>query len=308
MKDAPLFTDLGGVPAGGHAFFVSSGGERDIRVAYWEGGNQTALLLPGRTEYIEKYGAMIQKLLDRDMNVVVIDLQGQGLSERHDGIETQGHIVDFLDYQNDVTAALAIPEIAALPGPRILFTHSMGGCIGLRSIIEGLDVKAAIFSSPMWGIQNDAAFRPFLGAVTNVGKPFKLDKALAPGTKPTFYVLEETFEDNNITNDPVHYALMQSHLSAHPELGLGGPTFRWVSQAAKEMAGLRAATIPDIPMLILLGTNEKVIDAKAVIKRTKTLPNAQLEMLKDSKHEIWMETPEIQAKAWDLTDEFLAAL
>ncbi len=308
MKDAPLFTDIGGIPAGGHAYFVSSGGERDIRVAYWEGGNQTALLFPGRTEYIEKYGAMIQKLLDRDMNVVVIDWQGQGLSERHEDIDTHGHIVNFLDYQNDVTAALAIPEIAALSGPRILFAHSMGGCIGLRSVIEGLDVKAAVFSSPMWGIQNDVALRPLLGAATNVGKPFKLHKAFAPGTKPTFYAQVEPFETNNITNDPVHYAMMQSHLAAHPELGLGGPTIRWVSQAAKEMAALRKAEVPNIPMLIFLGADENVVDAKAIVKRAPTLPNATLETIDGGKHENWMETPEIQAKVWDLTDRFLATL
>lgn len=308
MRDAPLFTDLGGVPAGGRAVFVTASDGTKIRVAYWGGGDQTALLLPGRTEYIEKYGRMTQKLLDRGMNVVVIDLRGQGLSDRADGIATQGHVEEFLEYQQDVKAALAFPEIAALKGPLILFAHSMGGTIGLRAIIDGLEVKAAILSAPMWGIQNDTALRPLLGAATHIGKPFKIDKALAPGTKPTFYVLEQEFEGNNLTTDPEHFAMMKAQLRAHPELGLGGPTIRWASQAAKEMAFLRKVDVPDVPTLVLMGTNEGVIDAKAVLKRVPTLPNATLEIIEGGKHENWMETPDIQAKIWTLTDKFLNTL
>lgn len=305
MENAPLYTDLGDVPEGGKAVFVNAQDGTQIRVAYWQGGTRTALLFPGRTEYIEKYGRMIQKLLDRNMNVVVLDWRGQGLSARADGIDTRGHVEEFLEFQQDISAALAIPEIAALNGPHILFAHSMGGAIGLRALIEGLDVKAAVFSSPMWGIPNDAAFRPILGAVTNAGKPFKLDKALAPGTKPTFYVLEETFEKNNLTTDRNHFAMMKAHLTAHPELGLGGPTIRWASQAAREMAKLRAANAPDIPMLVLLGSEEKVVDPKAIMKRVPTLPNAKLQMIAGAHHEIWMERPDIQEQIWKFTDEFL---
>ena len=37
--------------------------------------------------------------------------------------------------------------------PLHLLAHSMGGCIGLRAVIEGMPVAACVFTGPMWGIK-----------------------------------------------------------------------------------------------------------------------------------------------------------
>jgi len=305
MIKAPLH-DLLGVPQGGSARYVPTADGTNIRVAYWQGGERgTVLLFPGRTEYIEKYGRMVAKLQARGLNVVVLDWRGQGLSDRPDNRTDRGHVDHFHDYQQDVSAALSIPEIAELAGPRLLFGHSMGGCIGLRTLVDGLDLEAAVFSSPMWGLPGQKAAKHLLAVVNILGRPFGQHKNLVPGTKPGFYVSNFGFEGNELTNDADHYAMFRQHIAALPDLGLGGPTIHWAVEALREMDALFVADAPDVPVLTFLGTEENVVSAETIEKRVPRLPNGQLQVIDGGKHEIWMETPKIQSDVWDITDQFL---
>jgi lysophospholipase len=308
MNAAPLH-DLRDVPVGGKAIFVSTHDGTKIRVAYWQGGDRgTVLLLPGRTEYIEKYGRMVAKLQARNMNVVIIDWRGQGMSHRHDGRRDRGYVESFQHYQQDISAAIIASEIAALKGPRLLFSHSMGGCIGLRSLVSGLDVEGAIFSSPMWGLEASTKDKLLLSAVNILGRPFGVHKSLVPGSEPTYYAASNPFEGNELTNDPDHYAMFQSHLKDEPDLGLGGPTIHWAVEAIKEMNALRVASVPDIPILTFVGTEEVVVDGEAIKSRTSGFPNSRLEVVESGKHEVWMETPKIQTQVWDVMDKFLGQI
>ena len=305
MNTAPLH-DLLNVPAGGEAIFVSAQDGTKIRIAYWQGGNRgTVLLLPGRTEYIEKYGRVVSKLQDRNLNVVIIDWRGQGLSFRHDGRRDRGYVESFAHYQQDIAAAINASEIMALEGPRLLFAHSMGGCIGLRALVGGLDVKGAVFSSPMWGVPGSTAAKFVLSVVSTLGRPFGQHKALVPGKEPTYYASANPFEGNELTNDPEYYAMFKSHLEDQPDLGLGGPTIHWAAKAIEEMKALTKASVPDIPILTFMGTEEIVVDGEAIKARAPTFPDTTLEILAGSKHEVWMEQPEIQTQVWDITDKFL---
>ncbi len=306
MADAPLLTDLGDIPEGGRAAYVMARDGVTVRVAWWGGQTRgTVMLMPGRTEYIEKYCHIIRRLQARSFNVICYDWRGQGLSDRPDHRTDIGHVEKFTDYQLDWKAAMTLPGIVALDGPKYIFAHSMGGTIGLRAMSEGLSVEAAVFSSPMWGLKHADLLRPVFGPVTLAARPFGKHKSLFPGTKPTFYAQVEAFERNTITNDRAHWEMMTAHLEAHPELGLGGPTLHWAAEAAKELVRLRKLPVPDVPMLVLEAEDEQVVDPAAIIKRASALPNARLEQVAGAKHEIWMETDAVQSRVWSLTDAFL---
>ena len=308
MNSAPLF-ELDGVPVGGNAIFVTAKDGTQIRAAYWHGGERgTVYLLPGRTEYIEKYGRMVAKLQDRNLNVVVIDWRGQGMSNRRDGRRDRGYVESFLHYQQDLQAVLDAPVIKALPGPRLLFSHSMGGCIGLRALVDGLGVDAAVFSGPMWGLKASKSDILMLKAVRMLGRPFGKHKSLLPGREPTYYVSVIPFEGNELTNDADHYAMFQSQLAAEPDLGLGGPTIQWVVEAFNEMNSLLHSTVPDIPILTFLGKEDIVVDVEPVKSRAPAFPNGQFELIEFCQHEVWMETPAVQKQVWDITDRFLAQI
>ena len=107
MIAAPLYDDLEGIPDGGQAYWRTASDGLRIRTAVWRsGGDKTVLVLPGRTEFIEKYGGVILRLLRRNYSVAIIDWRGQGLSERHATKRDLGWVKDFSEYQLDVAELL----------------------------------------------------------------------------------------------------------------------------------------------------------------------------------------------------------
>ena len=85
---------------GGILDYVQTEDRKFIRYGYWEKGDKgTVIILPGRTEYIEKYNTVIQEFLDRNFSVLCIDWRGQGLSQRPHGRTDIGHVKNFFEYQ-----------------------------------------------------------------------------------------------------------------------------------------------------------------------------------------------------------------
>lgn len=280
-----------------------------MRIAIWSGQRVgTVYLLQGRTEYIEKYGYVIQRLLGMGLNVVAIDFRGQGLSDRPKHDPLIGHVADFSEYQQDIAAMLAHPRVQAQPGPRVLMCHSMGGCIGLRALIEGLDVHAAVFGAPMWAIHTPLIVRPFTNLIVNfmVARGKQLSKVL--GTSKAAYVAENKFEGNLLTSDRDHWDMMRAHVENRPELRLGGPSYGWIKAATRETQSFDDAELPDIPTLIFQGSQEKIVSKPAIASISERMPNARLEICPDGHHEVWMETKAIQDKVWTQIKEFLNPL
>jgi len=84
----------------------------------------------------------------------------------------------------------------------------------LRALMEGLPVKAAVFSAPMWGIIIKPALRPVAWAVSTLARPTPLSKLYAPSTVPEPYVLKAPFEDNMLTTDTTFFNYMTRR---HPQ-------------------------------------------------------------------------------------------
>ncbi|MHA3915354.1 alpha/beta fold hydrolase [Halovulum sp. GXIMD14793] len=297
------------MPPGGAAHWVKAADGTRIRIALWSGQRVgTVWFLNGRTEYIEKYGHAYSRLLGMGLNVVTLDWRGQGLSDRALPDPFIGHVDDFAKYQQDLQAMLAHPRVQAQPGPHILMGHSMGGCIGMRALVEGLSPDAAVFSAPMWGIHVNPLLRPMAELMMLVSRMGDMTRRV-PQTSEKAYVLENGFKGNLLTSDKGGWDQQVAHLKAKPDLSLGGPSFEWVTQARKEAAALcNHPTLPDLPIQLFLGTAEKVVSKRAIRGLSKRLPNAKLVPCKTARHEIWMETEEVQERVWRMTRNFLHPL
>ena len=173
-----------------------------------------------------------------------------------------GHVQDFRDYQRDVAALLALEAELDLPGPRYLVAHSMGGCIGLRTLLERAEFCGAIFSAPMWHLQMKAATRELTSKMTQLANVVGLGARLMPGTRPGPTALAVAFEGNALTSDREVFAWCVEQVTAHPELALGGPSMQWTYAALEEMARLYVAPLPRVPMLVMLGSDEEVVSAE----------------------------------------------
>lgn len=307
-ETAPLHNDLAEAPDGGEAFWLDPAGAR-IRAAIWKGGTRgTAFIFTGRTEYIEKYGRIITGLVERGFCVVSLDWRGQGLSTRPLKERMKGHVGDFGEYQNDVAALMADDRVHDLPEPHVLICHSMGGCIGTRTLIEGRMTPAAvIMSAPMLGLSlsrvETVASKVLIGGAKLVGGA----TAFAPDPKPRVpYVQKVDFEDNTLTGDSEHFDWMRKHLERDADLGLGPPTIGWLEEALRETKQLAEAPAPEQPVLYLLGSEEEIVSQNAIRVAAARAGNADLVEIEGARHEIFMETSDRQAQAWAAIDAFLA--
>lgn len=307
MLAAPLYLDLADAPKSGKAHWVTAAGGVRLRVAHWKPRGKavgTVLLAPGRTEVIEKYGRAIRELTKRKLAVVVIDWRGQGLSDRLQSNRGIGHIGKFTDYQKDVAAWLDYTAQLDLPKPRFVMAHSMGGCIMLRALVDGMQVDRAVFSAPMWGINLPPALRVVAWGISTALGATPLRKRVAPGTSDKAMLLVETFEENPLTCDAKTYSYMRDQVAAQPDLALGGPSIGWIGEALREMHRLAAMPAPNVPALTFVGTAERIVDTKRIGIKMAKWPGGHLETIKDAKHEVMMEIPSTRKQFFDQTFDF----
>lgn len=291
LPPAPLRVDLAEAPPGGRGVWLRADDGVRLRAMVCAGGARaTVLIFPGRTECVEKYGRVARDLWAEGLSSITIDWRGQGRSDRLLDDPMIGHVDAFSDYQRDVAALVAAAQAARLPRPYLLLAHSMGGAIGLRALVNGLDVRAAAFSAPMWGLPIAGPLLPaarMMGwAALHIGK----GGAQAPGTYHGCYLCNEPFAGNVLTSDPDGYAYMARQVSEEPALALGGPSYRWVYEALRECEALGHAARPDLPGLIGLGSHEKVVNPAAIHILAATWPSAKVQVVAGAEHELLVET------------------
>lgn len=311
-ESAPLYNDLALGPVGGRAFWLRASDGVRLRAVHWPAplaGSQraTVLIFPGRTEYAEKYGPAAAELAAKGYDSLVIDWRGQGLSDRLHPDRMLGHVAAFGDYQLDVQAMLAMVQVLGLPDPAYLLSHSMGGAIALRALINGLPIRATVFSAPMWGIAMLPGLRPIANTLAAMSRYTGQAFRYVPSTNPLGYVGTTPFRGNLLTKDAAMYAWMQSHLRSHPELGLGGPSMGWLHEGLTECSALAALPSPDIPARCALGTHERIVDVPPIHARMEAWPRGVLELYPQAEHEVLMETEPHRRRFYDSTCAHFAA-
>jgi lysophospholipase len=264
-----------------------------LRVGLWpDSGRGTVLVLPGRTEVIEKYGLVAGELAAAGWAVVTLDWRGQGLSDGRPAADpTLGHVGRFEEYQRDLDALIAAAGRVGCARPWMMLSHSMGGCIGLRALTRGIGVAAAAFSAPMWGLPltraTQVAARALGGAARLTGRAPRA----VPGERGEYRLEDTSFDENWLTTDRDQFDRMQAQLLRHPELSLGAPTLGWLAAALAEMAALSRLAAPALPAYAGVGTREKVVDPAAIAARMARWPEGRLVNFPGAEHELMMEAP-----------------
>lgn len=301
LTAAPLFTDVHPGPASGAAYWAETSDGKRIRIGAWphDGAKGTVLMFPGRTEYIEKYGPAAAEFAARGFATLCVDWRGQGLADRMLEDPMTGHIDSFPDYQKDVSALMRAARELGLPRPYFLVAHSMGGCIGLRAVMEGLAVQAAAFTGPMWGIHIAPHLRLPALVLRNLMPRINQGHRIPPGTKAEPYVLSDPFEDNMLTTDRQMHDMMRDQLLAHPELALGAPSYVWLREATTETNHLAERAAPNLPAISYVGSNERIVDVPRIHARMDGWKGGQLEVVEGGEHEVLMEIETLRNPVFD---------
>jgi lysophospholipase len=308
MQTAPYHSNIAFGSGSPQSFWRETKDGIRLRVALWpcEGAQHTVLLFTGRTEYVEKYGAVADALNAAGYAVASLDWRGQGLSDRLIEPRWRGHIESFDQYQTDVSALLATIDAAGLPKPKSVIAHSMGGAIALRSLHEGLAVKSAVFSAPMWGILMSPALRPAAWVLTRLADALGRGGALSPGTQNRTFIQASDFQGNKLTTDPEMWAQMAHQIVTAPDLELGGPSLHWVREAVTECATLAKRPSPTTPALTLLGSDEQIVDTQRIHDRMDRWTNGTLTLVPRAQHEVLMETKGMRSAAIEQISAFIA--
>ncbi len=301
LEPAPLYHDVALGPEGGQAWWLTATDGVQLRLGLWPmpEARGTVLMLPGRTEYIEKYGRLACDFHAAGYATASMDWRGQGLAERAISPRDLGHVEDFAEYQFDLQAiTAALSDLEGAPRPWHLLAHSMGGAIALRALYGDFEFDKVVFSAPMWGIAMSHVNRITAQALRYLSQPLGLDERFAPTTGPAE---PGVFDKNRLTTDREQFEYMEHQVAKYPDLALGGPSTRWLIAAMLETANLLELPAPDHPSLTFLGTSERIVSKQAIRQRLSDWPNAELETLDGAEHEVLMEAPDIRGAVLDRT-------
>lgn len=267
----------------------------------------TVCILPGRTEWIEKYFETVRELRARGFASAILDWRGQGLSERALADRRKGYVRSFAEYDVDLETFMREVVLPDCPPPIFAIGHSMGATVVIRAAHRGQRwFDRIVLSAPMITLAGVNS----LSTASTVVRVMRL-AGFGGMYVPRRYrgVMDmRPFAGNILTTDPVRYARNRAILEAEPALGLGGPTVAWCDAAFRAMRALGERNYPArIRQAILIVTaGRDAIVSNSAIEDFGTLLRAGSNLVVvGAQHEILMEQDRYRAQFWAAFDAFV---
>jgi len=256
--------------------------------------SKTLFILPGLSEFSEKYIETANFFNAQGFNVHVIDWAYQGRSTRFKDNREKRHSDG---YDADLSDLRHFIKINTPPSSSNYFLcHSMGAHIGIRYLSEfDHDIKSASFSAPMTNIKSLSAFTPIYFLLSILIKPFS--KHYVPDGE-NWKENERNVKDI-FSSDPIRKKIHYTWSLNQPTLRLGNVTNRWLIESLKSIKSLKNNIT--IPCLVALAEKEDLVCNKTTKVFFEKKNNIEVILLKNSKHEILMETNDIRDKFLEKT-------
>lgn len=292
------------LPPDASVSFIRAADGMRLRAASWpapERARGTVVLLPGRTETIEKYFETVSTLRARSLAVATLDWRGQGASERLLSDPLKGHVRNFGDYLGDLDALMKQIVEPSFPRPHFVLAHSLGGLIALHALRAWPTRFAHLATtSPLLAIRTPSP------ALTRLLGRIGPSAWYVPGGA-RFNPLAESFERNPVTRDVARFARNVGILQAAPALALGSPTFGWLDATNRAMDAVFApgfAGAITAPVFIVTAEDEFLVENEPQARLAAMLPHCRHVIIPGARHEILMERDEILWAFWSHWDAF----
>ncbi|HHQ5454573.1 TPA: alpha/beta fold hydrolase [Aeromonas veronii] len=227
--------------------------------------DRAILIVNGRVESYLKYQELAWDLWRQGYSLYLIDHRGQGMSDRMLNDPQKGYVDDFDDYVVDLKQFHDQIIMADQPAKLFLLAHSMGGAISARYLERWPDdIKAAVLSSPMLGI-NLGGLPKWLakGLASTIGTVggWLGEPPYGPGQGA---YQDHGFADNGLTHSQSRYQAFRQIYEQHPQIKLGGATAHWIYQGITGAdAAIADAGAIKTPLLVLQAGNDSVVDNTA---------------------------------------------
>ncbi|MGE0171459.1 MAG: alpha/beta fold hydrolase [Oligoflexales bacterium] len=256
-----------------------------------QAAKQVIYLANGRTEWIEKYNRIPERLnLGPDYEFVLWDHRGQGASSGK-----RGDIRSYDQFNDDMAALVAE---TAKGRPYSVVAHSMGALISLTTTLRGLiKPRMLVLSSPLFLIPETTMKRHYARKISFLcSRTFLGAKCVSPKES------EIAFENNQLTHSQANYKIILNSPYKVPS-----PTFNWVYatfQATDLIMDPKLLEQLSCPVHLLSGTEETVVDRNGFeLWREKARQHAKVEIdhqiIAGGRHELLFESDPYLAKAVD---------
>lgn len=267
-----------------------------------------AIIVSGRTEFIEKYQEVVYDLRDTGFCFCLYDHYGQGKSARPLADREKGHVDDFSIYVRDLQSMISRFAADWNLGPVVLICHSMGGAIATLACSDNSElIDGLVLVSPMFQI-NTGRLPPWLvEMLTKTVCHFGGSGRYVPNGGP--FRPDLPFAGNVLTGDERRFNEEKKLMAQQRELRLGDPTFGWLLQAYRGMRAARAAAERICcPVLLLAALNDRIVEVSAMETFSRQLRNAVIKRFVGARHELLMEQDYLRNDALSEIRKFLASL
>ncbi len=230
----------------------------------------TVIITHGHGEHSESYHRLVKSFEHDAWSFYAWDLRGHGKSPGK-----RGYVNEFDDYCKDFNLFLemVLKEDKVKKGPVVLFCHSLGGLIQLKSMIQNSNIQcdAIIVSAPLLGLSLPV---PLIKA-----KAASLLHKVLP-----IVTMDNELQNNMLTRDPdvireyEQDPLRHTRMSPGAFLGILG-AFEFVRPRAGEIQK---------PALFILPENDPVVSTPESKKFYEKLGSTKKELYvyPDAKHEL----------------------
>ena len=203
------------------------------------------VIVHGAMEHHGRYRWLTQKWNEAGYHVIMGDLPGQGLTER----SNSGHVHSFVQYLTEVKKWVF--EAYTYELPVFILGHSMGGLIVIRLLEEGnYNLAGVILSSPCVNLAHrPSAFLDSISHILNIVNPkLRIESGVTPSLA--------TRNREVIEADAVDTLYVKK------------VSVRWFRELVSAMntAFTRNEDFQDLPLLIMQGGDDRIVDKVAVKK------------------------------------------
>lgn len=301
-------TDENPLPPGAEAIELITRDKLRLRAmrAMPENARGTFVILGGRGDFIERYFETARELMERGFAVAILDMRGQGGSQRPKRQPFRDRTRSFAGYDEDVRTLMESLVLPSCPPPYYALGHSTGAHVLLRMLRQKPWFARAILVSPLVEIIYGPWPRPVATLLVNAMWFTGLSSSFLPGVrkKP---MGRTDFPGNPLTSDRRRWDRDSSTLEVAPHLGLGGPTFGWLGAARQSIARIRRMKKPSAPVLIVAAGADRVVGNEGIRRLARKLPGVALTFIPDANHEILCERDMIRRQFFAALDSFVPA-
>ena len=252
------------------------------------------VILPGRTEALEKYAEVVHDL-DRGVKKGVykfflMDHRGQGSSGRMDKVPSEiGYVDEFNNYVLDVKNFMDNVVAVNNCSQKFLLAHSLGAGIAVSFMQQYPEYfDRAALSSPMLKIQTAPYSYKVARSIVLASMAAGRGKKLAIGQE-TFSGIRD-FEANNFTTSKERYEMAMNMFDMIPEARLGGVSNRWLNEIMKGTKEIRKNYSDlKIPLRVFQAGIETYSHSDEMVKLCDEASYCKRVYLPDSKHEVLMD-------------------